>query len=158
LVGEAVRQFEERPPLRADEFTRYQQEPLANRREREALPGLRETETPEPVEEVVREDHELEVGLVRLPVAGWDLPESVRLLHLPDDEFGYGPPIVEAPHVQRRQLQVGDEDAVDVFAQVEETQLPRRYWGRCSPGKLALGCVLPCPANPASMLPRSCTT
>ncbi len=89
---------------------------------------LSQTDPEEPVQEGVREDHEMEIGPVRLPVTGRDLPQGVGFLHLADDQFGFRPVVVKLPEGKRGKGQIGEHLGGEP-AELEQVELPGRFLG-----------------------------
>jgi hypothetical protein len=100
LVREAVGLLEHGFALRTDEFSRDEQQTLPDGRQGQALPRVWQAEPTELIEQVVREDDQLEVGPVGLPVAGRDLAQGVSFFHLADDQLRLRTVVVEPPEVQ----------------------------------------------------------
>ncbi len=60
LIRKSLGQLEHGLALGAHQFGGDEQQALADGGQREALPGLGQTDPAEPIQQVVREDHELE--------------------------------------------------------------------------------------------------
>ena len=89
----------------------------------------RQTEALEPVDQIVGEQEEVEVGFVDEEMMAGDTSECVISLELANDQFDAGPIIVKAPEVEWLQSQIGDQDLVMVAAQLKQRQLLARLLG-----------------------------
>jgi len=89
----------------------------------------RQAEALEPVDQIVREEQEMEVGLVGTKVTSRDAAQGVVPFELLDEEFDAGTVVVEAPEVERLQRQIGDQDLVVILAQLEQRELGGRFLG-----------------------------
>ena len=87
------------------------------------------TQPLEPVDDVVGEQEEVEVGFVGEEVSGRDAAQGVVAFELADQEFDSRAVVVQAPQLQRLQRQVGDEDLIVVAAHLEQGQLRARLLG-----------------------------
>ena len=90
---------------------------------------LRQTEALEPVDQIVGEQKQVEVGFVGEEVMAGDVPQGVISLKLANDQFDTSAVIVEAPKVERLQRQIGDQNLVVVAAELEQRQLLSRLLG-----------------------------
>ena len=73
---------------------------------------LRQTEALEPVDQIVGEQKQVEVGFVGEEVMAGDVPQGVISLKLANDQFDTSAVIVDAPKVERLQRQIGDQNLV----------------------------------------------
>src|SRR4029453_15597426 len=72
----------------------------------------RQTKAPEPVDKVVGQQEQVEVGLVGEEVTGGNAAKGVVPLELLDQQLDAGAIVVEAPEVQGLQGQVGHQDLI----------------------------------------------
>ena len=98
---------------------------MAQGLQRGALKLRRQAEPLEPVDEVVGEQEQMEVRLVREEVASGDAAQGVVPFELLDEQLDAGAVVVEAPEIERLQRQVGDQDLVVVLAELEEASTAR---------------------------------
>lgn len=113
---------------------------MAERLERGVLKLRRQTKPLEPVDQVVGEKQEMEVGLIGEEVTGGDLSQGVISFELPDEEFDPGAVIIKTPEIQGLQGEIGDQDLVMVLPLFEEGQLFGGFFGlRSSDDDEAIG-------------------
>src|SRR5713226_2545218 len=87
------------------------------------------TQTLEPIEEIVGEEHKLEESLIAGEVVHGDFIQGIGCFELADDQFCLRPIIVEQPDMPGRGAQGGDEHLVRVALHLKEVQLGRRFGG-----------------------------
>src|SRR5437879_9029125 len=87
------------------------------------------TETLEPIQQVVGQQDNLEERLVGCEVFGGNLSQRIGVFQLADNQLCAGSLVVEAPQVQRRQRQVGDQELIAVATHLKQVQLRRRFFG-----------------------------
>src|ERR1700730_1338453 len=107
----------------ANELHRHEQNLLAQGLECRVPKGRRQTETFEPIDQVVGEQEQLKVGFVGEEVACGDTPECVIPFELANDQFDAGAIVVKAPEVERLQSEIADQDLVVVAAQLGQRQV-----------------------------------
>jgi len=84
---------------------------------------LRETESLEPVHEIVPQEKKMKIHLVGLKVSGGDLGQRIILFEFSDDALHSGPAIVEAPSILWPKGEVGDEQMVGIAFDRKQRQL-----------------------------------
>jgi len=87
------------------------------------------TESLEPIQQVVGQQDDLEEGLVGPEILCRDLAQGVGVFQFSNDQFRSGSLVVEAPQMQRRQLQVGHQELIAVAAHLKQVQLSGRLFG-----------------------------
>lgn len=115
-------------PVWPDELARDRQEVSSNRLKRSMAVGVRDAQTLEPVEQIVRESYQVEEDDIGWPRVGRDFAEGIGFLELTGDELGIGSVIVKAPQMVGCQRQIGDEYLIVVALYMEERELPRRIF------------------------------
>lgn len=89
----------------------------------------RQTEALEPIDQVVGEQEQVEVGFVGEEMMAGDVAQCVVALELANDQFDAGAIVVEAPEVEWLQGQIGDQNLVVVAAELEQRELLARLLG-----------------------------
>ena len=117
------------PVIGAPQLSRHEQDLMAQRLERGILELGRQTEPLEPVDEVVGQQEQMEVRLVREKVPSRDGAKRIVPFELLDEQLDARPIVVEAPEVQRLRWQIRDQNLVVILAQFEERQLLAWFFG-----------------------------
>jgi hypothetical protein len=112
---------------------RHQQDLVSEGLQRGILKFRGQAQPLEPVDEVVGEQKQMEVGLVGKEVASGNAAEGIVAFELFDEQLDPRPVVVEAPEVQRLQRQIGDQDLLVILAEFEERQLVGGFLGLKSP-------------------------
>lgn len=95
--------------------------------ERCQLKLRRQAEPLKPVDQVVGEQEQMEVGLVGEEVASGNAAQGVIVFELLNQELDVSAVVVKPPEVQRSQWQVRNQDLVVIRAQLEQRELGRRF-------------------------------
>jgi len=119
-----ARQTQGRSSLGSKQLRRHQEQPIANRLQVERLPIGRQAEALEPIDQVVGQKDQMEVGLVGGPISGGDLAQGVSFQELSNDQLPRGPLVVESPEVQGLQGEVGDDHLIGISGHLKERKLP----------------------------------
>ena len=97
------------------------------------MPIERQAETFEPVDQIVSEKNQVEIGLIGSPIFGGDFAQRIGFEEFSNNEFSRRSLIVETPKVQGLQREVGDDYMVGVASHLEEGKLPGRLFGNETP-------------------------
>ena len=87
------------------------------------LKSWRQTDSLEPVDEIVGEQQEMEMELVGLETVGWNLGQSVTFFQLPDNDLDRCPGPIKIPNLFCSERKIGDKDLIAVTLQSEKRQL-----------------------------------
>src|SRR5947199_2916947 len=107
LARTAVGQHQMGSVFRSDQLSGYQQDALAQGLQRCGLELGGQTQPLEPVDEVVSEQQQVEVGFVGEKMPRWDSADAVVALQLANDQLDGRAVVVEAPEVQGLQVEIG---------------------------------------------------
>jgi hypothetical protein len=97
------------------------------------LPIGRETETFEPVDQVVSEKDQMKIGLIGSPISGGDFAQGIGFEEFSNDEFSRGSLIVKTPEIQGLQREIGDDHMVGIASHLEKRELPGGLVGNKTP-------------------------
>jgi hypothetical protein len=87
------------------------------------LKSWRQTDSFEPVDEIVGEQQEMEIELVGLETVGRNLGQSITFFQLPDSDFDCCPGSIKTPNLLCSEREIGDKDLITVTLQSEKRQL-----------------------------------
>jgi putative transposase len=126
LSGDARGQGQPVAIVGATQVGGHQQDFVAQGLQRRSVKLRMQTQAFEPVDELVGQQEQMEVGLVGEEVAAGDAAQRVIALELFEDQLHRGPVIVKAPEVERLQRQIRDQDLIKELlssrlADVEDT-------------------------------------
>jgi hypothetical protein len=84
------------------------------------LKSWRQTDSFEPVDEIVGEQQEMEIELVGLETVGWNLGQSIAFFQFPDNDLDRCPGPIKIPNLFCSEREIGDKDLIAVTLQSEK--------------------------------------
>src|SRR5438093_185944 len=105
------------------QLRRHQKDLVAQSPERGCLKFRWETQPLEPIHQIVSQQQQMKISFVGQEMMSWDLAQMITAFEFANDPFHARPAVVEAPHVQWLQREIGNKDLIKILAQLEESQL-----------------------------------
>ena len=94
------------------------------------MKSWRQTDSFEPVDEIVGEQQEMEIELIGLETVGRNLGQSITFFQLPDSDFDCCPGSIKTPNLLCSEREIGDKDLITVTLQSEKCQLFGVFFGK----------------------------
>jgi len=123
LPRAAGRHGQPRTVVGSEKLRRHQEDAVAQSLERGGMKLLGQTQSLEPVHQIVGQQQQMKIGLVGKEVACRNLAQGVVSLQFPDDPFDPCPTVVEAPEVEGLQIEIRNQYLVVVLAELEQRKL-----------------------------------
>lgn len=108
---------------RVHQSGRQSQQVDTNRLQCCGLPTANQTQTFEPVDQVVRQEDQMKVSLIDQEVVGGNLSQREIVFQLPDVQFGASPLFVKGPHATWTQRKVADDRVVMMVLEFPQGEL-----------------------------------
>ena len=126
--GIARRKVERGNPVRPYKLGWYHEQALTKPLQSSSLQMGWNTETFEPVQQVVGQQHDLEECLVGLEVVGGNFAQGIGVFQFSDNQLRPRSLVVEPPKVEGLQREISDHGLVGVAAHLEQGALCRRFF------------------------------
>lgn len=105
------------------------------------MPIGRETETLEPIDQVVGKQDQMEICLIGSQLSGWDFAQGIGFEKFSNNKLPCCSLVVESPEIQRLQRKVCNNHLVGISRHLEEGELPGGFfWKETSYNNESLRC------------------